>query len=199
MPALVVFPHPEFDSGDPVDPGAERPKNALPFAFANYMAEDLGCDVDEAIIEVNRPGRTELGLFPRLLWQPRFEGEVRRDRAYILVDDVVTLGGTLAALRSYIVAGGGTVIAASALANTYGRHQKFGIADDTVRVLKSKYGTEFDDLLKEEVGHDSKSLTEVEGQALSDWHDDECRDCGPGDRALQRLRDRFSKAAASAR
>lgn len=198
-PPLIVMPHPEFDSGDPVEPGAALPKNALPFAFANYLAEDLGCDVDEAIVEVNRPGRTQLGRFPRFLWQPGFEGDVSHSQPYIIVDDVASMGGTLASLRSYIVSQGGKVIAASVLANTNGSHQKFGIADDTANMLRSLYGEQIDDLLKGEVGHASESLTETEGQFLCDWHAQECQECGAGPVALQRLRNRFAEIAAKAR
>lgn len=98
-PALVVCPHPEFDEDGECDLTAPTPPNALPFAFANLIARELGCEVATNIIEVARPSRTKLNAFPRFLWQPRFEGDVRTDRAYILVDDVCTLGGTWSAPR----------------------------------------------------------------------------------------------------
>jgi hypothetical protein len=198
-PALIVVPHPEYDSGDEVDPSAALPTNALPFAFAAYLAADLGCDLDDAIFEINRPGRTKLSLFPRFLWQPAFAGEVRSDRSYILADDVCTLGGTLAMLRSYIVEHGGTVIAATALATAGGEHKDFMIAEGTLRVLKSRFGNGVQDLLIEEVGHGCECLTEAEGRALVDWGAKECADCGAGAPALQRLRNRFAEAAAKAR
>lgn len=198
LPPIIVVPHPEYDSGEPDDPGADLPRNALPFAYSAYLAADFGCEVDEAIFEINRPGRTKLSLFPRFLWQPAFAGSVRADRAYILADDVCTLGGTLAMLRSYIVEHGGTVIAATALANASGENQDFKIAEGTLRVLKSQFSDAIQDLLIEEVGHGCECLTETEGQALVRWGEEQCSDCGTGASSLQRLRTRLAQAAEKA-
>jgi hypothetical protein len=100
---VCVCPHPSFDDED----GSEEdvaihptPRNALPLTYANFLAQITGATVDEEILEKERVGRTKLKSFERFLWQPSFTGIVRTDVAYILVDDVCTLGGTLAALRS---------------------------------------------------------------------------------------------------
>ena len=113
---FLIFPHPEFTTdGDVSLP--HKPTNALPFAFSSRLGEILGLEQWEDVIEYARPGRTALSGWQRLLWQPKFTGSVRHGAAYILVDDVVTNGGTLAALRSYIVQQGGTVIGAAVLSN----------------------------------------------------------------------------------
>lgn len=191
LPPLIVVPHPEYD---PDEGGHEgQITNALPFAIANYLAAELDCETDAEIIEVARPGRTKLRIFERFLWQPRFEGSVRLDRAYILVDDTCTLGGTFAALRSHIVGNGGTVIALTALSRGDGTHARFPIASRTRDVLLSIYGPEFSTLWTEEIGHDEKSLTEGEGSFLEGWG----KEKGSRDPAtlLRALRDRLAETA----
>lgn len=193
-PVKIVVPHPEFDPDEQAD-ATRGITNALPFAFAAFLAAELGCEIDTDIIEVARPGRTSLNRFERFLWQPRFEGAVSSEHAYIIADDVCTLGGTFAALRSYIVAHGGTVIAVTALSLANGKCVPFAIAENTRNVLLSLYGTEFSTLWKEEIGHDEQSLTEGEGHFLVEWGEKELS----GDPAsnLQSLRDRLAKAASN--
>lgn len=60
--------------------------------------------------------------FQRLLQNPIFTGFIQRDTAYILVDDVITQGGTIAALRKFVIAQGGKVVAVVALAYAIGSH-----------------------------------------------------------------------------
>ena len=57
-PAIVASPHPEYDSGVEPTPGTGLPRNMLPLAFAELLAAELDCEVDEEIIQVSRPGRT---------------------------------------------------------------------------------------------------------------------------------------------
>lgn len=199
MPAIVGLPHPEYDAGAADHVAAPTVTNALPFAYARYLADELGCEVDEDIVEVARPSRTKLGLFPRFLWQPMFDGAVRLDRAYILVDDVCTTCGTLAALRSHIVAHGGTVIVVSTLGRSNGRNVGFPIAETTVRDLFRGFGEGLNEFWISEIGHDTRCLTEAEGHSLSQWHTQHCADCGSGPSALQRLGNRLAEAAAKAK
>ena len=53
--------------------------------------------------------------YGRLARQPDFEGAVTQGRDYVLVDDFVGMGGTLANLRGFIEAQGGKVVAAVTL------------------------------------------------------------------------------------
>lgn len=190
-PACIVYPNPEYDAGNTVS-ATSPPTNAIPAAFAAYIASQLGGEVDQDICQIARPGRTKLTIIQRFLWQPSFAGPVRKDVAYVLTDDVCSKGGTLAALRHHIVSNGGTVVAVTTLANTDGCHVPFPIAPDTYRVLNGAYGPELDVLFLEEVGHATRCLTELEGQGLALWHQQNC--LGSGITPIQRLRDRFAKA-----
>lgn len=190
----VVMPHPEWDSGMP-DNEAAKVTNALPFAYAQVLVRKLGGEIGQELLQVARPGRTKLKPFQRFIWQPRFEGAVHHDCAYILVDDVCHFGGTLATLRSYIVQNGGTVASVSALACNDGKDNKFPIADGTVKMLKLELKEALDQIWREEVGHDTECLTEAEGLFLLQW-------CAKqpdrsGDTLLQRVREELASAKAS--
>lgn len=187
----IITPHPEFDSADPSgDPLAVT--NAIPFAFQAFLAAELGCEIEHDVVEEARPGRTSLSKFQRFLWQPRFSGAVHADCAYIVADDVCTTAGTLAALRSHIMSGGGTVIAVTALACQSGKDIPFPIADVTRASLFERYGAELGNLWIEEIGHGIECLTEFEGSYLAEAIPPGKGDSGP--RSLfQRLGDRLAQ------
>lgn len=194
----IVFPHPAFDDDEAtgyVEADGSNIKNALPFAYARFLADTLGCEIDEEINQVARVGRTKLGVFLRFLCQPAFGGDITPGARYIIVDDTVTTAGTFAALRSYIVRRGGTVVAVSALAHTNGQSFPFAIAPGTLDMLSSSYGAGISRMWQEKIGHDIQCLTEAEGRALVEWAR-ACRDVPRGDSLLQRLRDRLNSAAA---
>jgi hypothetical protein len=194
---ILVFPHLPFDDEDEVIGG--RPltgiaTNALPFAYARYLAETLGGTISSDIIQVARVGRTRLPRWMKFICQPSFEGPVSADRPYLILDDVMATGGTLAALRSYIIRQGGTVAGITALANKSGLHQKFAIADETLDVLLSTYGSGLATYWKETFGHDLHSLTEDEAQFLAVFP----AELGGrrGSELLLGLRERINQAAA---
>jgi hypothetical protein len=195
----IVPPHPPFFDGEADGHRAlsqRYPPNALPDAYVAHLENVLGGTVDTDIVQAARVGRTELKQFPRFLWQPRFEGGVRAGAPYIVADDVMTMGGTLAALRSHIVKGGGRVIAVTALAHAEGFDQPFAVREQTLSQLLDLYGNGLSELWKERIGHDPRFLTENEGQSLVRWglaHADRERN-----ERLQLLRDRLAEAAAKA-
>ena len=200
----IVFPHLRFDDDEIAgaqDPTRQLPTNALPFAYAKYLGDNLGCAIDEGIIQIARVGRTVLSNFARFLYQPDFAGDVERGHAYLLVDDVVTMAGGLAALRSYIIRNGGNVIGVSVLANSKGCYQRFPIADECLNVLRSLYGRELEVLWVGAIGHELNCLTEREGEFLMQWgRDRQVRDgVGTGTELLHCLRTRLNKAAVTGR
>jgi hypothetical protein len=193
---ILVFPLPPFDeeeehphkvrlTGDPI--------NAIPFAYVEYLARVLGGTVNTSIAQIARIGTTDLTRWMRYLCQPSFEGTIDRKKPYILVDDVFSSGGTFAALRSYIVRNGGAVAGTTALANKSGVHEIFAIADQTLYVLRSSYGSELDPFWRETFGHDLRSLTEPEGQFLVLAAHNWAKARKP---LLQCLRERINQAAA---
>ena len=69
------------------------------------------------IVQASRVFHTGAKAIERLLLRPQFDGPVTAGTAYVLVDDVICLGGTLAELADYIQAGGGQVAAVVTLVN----------------------------------------------------------------------------------
>lgn len=89
--------------------------NALPMALAVKLAEHVGARVVPTIVQCNVVYHTGAEARQRLAHQPQFAGKVPRG-SYLLVDDVVTFGSTLANLRGHIEVHGGRVAGASTFA-----------------------------------------------------------------------------------
>lgn len=70
----------------------------------------------------------------RLLLRPSFEGAVERGRNYVLVDDVTSMGGTLAELANYIRLNNGNVLGSIVLVNA-GRDKKFKPVKKHIKLL----------------------------------------------------------------
>ncbi|KJU84816.1 protein TraN [Candidatus Magnetobacterium bavaricum] len=84
---------------------------------------------------------------------------------YVIVDDHVGLGGTIANLRGYIEYNGGRVIAVSTLTESRdGR--KLALRPETLEALEKKYGQELDEFWRGSFGHAIATLTEAEGGNL---------------------------------
>ncbi|HRE04624.1 MAG TPA: phosphoribosyltransferase [Opitutaceae bacterium] len=90
--------------------------NALPMALALQVAERIGARIVPTIVQKNVVHHTGADAWQRVARQPEFTGVVPRG-TYVLVDDVVTFGSTLANLRGHMELHGGRVVAASTLAS----------------------------------------------------------------------------------
>ena len=88
----------------------EAGENVIPTAMGGLIAVRLGLELDDDIVQINRVGRTGSGGFYRLAIQPLFDGAVTRGRDYLLVDDFIGQGGTLANLKGHIEVNGGRAI-----------------------------------------------------------------------------------------
>ena len=98
--------------------------------------------------------------------QAEFEGKVTPGCEYVLVDDFVGMGGTLANLKGYIESQGGRVLAAVALT---GRHDSAKLAPSPERLqkLREKHGTELENWWFEHFAHHFDALTESEARYLA--------------------------------
>lgn len=95
--AVFVFPHPEEGVG----------RNQLPRALAALVADQLGCQVHADIVQVNRTHHTGSSMAHRLATRAVFAGPVSHGQAYVIVEDNVTSGATVADTASYIQENGG--------------------------------------------------------------------------------------------
>lgn len=90
-------------------------ENAIPQAAEAIIAHRLGGEWDDEIVQSSAPMRTEQDGLGRIFFRPVFNGAVTPNRNYILVDDTLTQGATMAALSRHIAEAGGYVAALVAL------------------------------------------------------------------------------------
>lgn len=96
-----------------------RGKNKLPEALARTIGLSVNTNIRQ-LQKAQAPPRKDLSAMARLLHKPCFRGSVLGGENYIIVDDIVTQGGTVAALRQFILSKGGFVVAVVALAQSAG-------------------------------------------------------------------------------
>ncbi len=126
----------------------------------------LGWPVDKGIVQVNVVSHTGANGFWRLARQARFDGPVQAGRSYVLVDDFVGMGGTLANLKGFIEACGGHVLAAVSLT---GKPHSAKLALTPVRLheLRTKHGQELENWWFNRFTHAFDALTESEARYLT--------------------------------
>jgi hypothetical protein len=149
--------------------------NMIPMAYAKVVADSLGLESSIDIIQTVRANHTGSRAFHRIGVQPVFEGVVQSGADYLIVDDAMAMGGTLANLRGYIEASGGNVILVSALTG-HPRGTTIAASDQQKQSLISKHGRELDEYLNSEFGFGIDALTHGEAaQILSASSLDEIR------------------------
>lgn len=89
--------------------------NRIPLAYANILSGYLGFEFNDDIVQSVKANHTDAGAYERIVRQPLFEGQVQEGRNYVILDDTVSMGGTLAALKGYIENNGGKVVLATTL------------------------------------------------------------------------------------
>ena len=104
---IFVAPHAVEASGE----------NAIPQMLATYLAQKAGARDDVNIVQRNKVYHTGADAMQRLIAPSEFTGAVEAGGRYVLVDDVSTMGGTLADLASYIQENGGQVVGSVLLVN----------------------------------------------------------------------------------
>ena len=140
--------------------------NAIPDAMAQVLGRDLNLPVIAGeIVQTNKVGHTRAPAFQRLVTPAVFDGEVQAGAAYVLVDDHVGLGGTLANLRGHVEAHGGRVIAITTLTESRDA-QRISLRPETRDMLWERHGEELDQLWRTQFGHGIDCLTEVEALQL---------------------------------
>lgn len=140
--------------------------NAIPEILADEMSKVLGWPVDDGILQVNVVAHTGADGFARLARQAEFDGPVQPGGEYVLVDDFVGMGGTLANLRGYVESRGGKVLAAVCLTGKP-HSARLRLTDERLQELRAKHGPQLEDWWIGRFAHGFDALTESEARYLA--------------------------------
>ena len=140
--------------------------NAIPEAFAVEISKAVGWPHDTAVAQVNVVAHTGADGFSRLARQAEFSGAIQAGCEYVLVDDFVGMGGTLANLRGYIESNGGKVLAAVSLTGKP-HSAKLALSQERLNELRNKHGTELENWWVGRFAHAFNALTESEARYLA--------------------------------
>ena len=139
--------------------------NKIPLAMAEVLAERLGLETEVGILQREKIGRTNSGADHRLAFNPTFTGTVKPGQEYLILDDTLTMGGTIASLRGFIENRGGKVIAASVMTAHPGAVD-ISVNPGILQAIEQKHGSAMDDFWKESFGYGIECLTRGEAGHL---------------------------------
>ena len=139
--------------------------NKIPLAMAEVLADRLGLDVELGIVQREKVGRTGAGSDHRLAFNPTFAGDVKSGQNYLLLDDTLTMGGTVASLRGYVENRGGKVVAASVMTAHPGAVD-LAVKPPILAAIEKKHGPAMDTYWKEAFGYGIDKLTQGEAGHL---------------------------------
>jgi hypothetical protein len=153
-------------------------QNQIPRMLAEYYATEAGAKTSVGeIVQVNMAFHTGAGPMERLIARPLFDGPVEKDGKYVLVDDVTTMGGTLAEMANHIQANGGQVVGIVTLVNA-GRSATMIPGKQQINEIERRYGHEISALF----GIEPAGLTRNEATYILGFRD------------VEALRNRAAKA-----
>jgi hypothetical protein len=144
--------------------------NEIPATLAAELSRRLGLPVNRAVVQLNSVGHTGADGFTRLANQALFDGPIQSGRAYLIVDDFVGQGGTLANLIGFIRSQGGEVLGATVLT---GKPYSAKLAPDEaqIRALRAKHGAELEEWWRQRFGFGFECLTRSEARYLENTPD----------------------------
>jgi hypothetical protein len=149
--SIFISPHAIEASGE----------NAIPQALAECMAVITGGMSDKSIVQQERVYHTGADPMERIISRPHFDGTVLSGGKYVLVDDVSTMGTTLAELANFIQKKGGVVVGAVLLVNA-SRAEKLSPTKKAVTELEKRHGNGIEEIF----GIQPKALTADEATYL---------------------------------
>jgi adenine/guanine phosphoribosyltransferase-like PRPP-binding protein len=115
--------------------------------------------LDQEVVQINKVFHTGADPMQRLIARPQFTGQVEPGSAYVLVDDVTTMGGTLADLADYLRSRSASVLGAVVLASA-GRTGRLDPSPSTIKLLQHRHGAAIRDIL----GIETEALTADEAR-----------------------------------
>jgi adenine/guanine phosphoribosyltransferase-like PRPP-binding protein len=140
--------------------------NAIPDEMAHVLAAEIGLQMAPYdIYQSSYVAHTRAGGWHRLVTPAVFAGTVIDGADYLLVDDHVGFGGTLANLRGYVETNGGHVIGMTTLTETGGGH-KIAVLPETLFMLQERHGDELNTFWRQLFRYGTDCLTNIEAGYL---------------------------------
>ena len=139
--------------------------NKIPLAMAKVLAKRLNLAVESNIVQSERVGRTGTDANHRLAFNPSFEGEVKTGQAYLIIDDTLLMGGTIASLRGYIENRGGRVVGVSVMDAQEGAVD-IAVKPKMLAAIENKHGPSMNQFWQENFGYGIDKLTQSEAGHL---------------------------------
>ena len=140
--------------------------NAIPAALAQLLSIRFGLPYVSSVVQTNIVSHTGAGGYGRLARQAAFGGTIAAGGRFVMVDDFIGQGGTLANLRGWIERQGSTVMGAVGLTGKP-YSAKLNPTPEQLDELRQKHGTEFEDWWRERFGHAFDCLTQSEARYLA--------------------------------
>jgi hypothetical protein len=139
--------------------------NVLPDVLAHALHALLGWKVDTELVQANIVDHAHDPGFAHLARQAVFDGNVQAGRAYVLVDDFIRQGGTLANLRGHILRHGGKVLGATVLTGNVSA-AVLQPPPDVLQELRARHGP-LENWWEEHFGYRFDCFTAVEARFLA--------------------------------
>ncbi|MBI4205244.1 MAG: phosphoribosyltransferase [Betaproteobacteria bacterium] len=144
--------------------------NRIPMVMAEALEAHLqgraSINVTADIVQANRAGHTGASGWTRIAHPTLFDGPIEKGSAYVIVDDFIGQGGTIANLKGYIESHGGEVILATTLTGQ-AYSAKLVSVETTLAALRAKHGKELEDWWRSTFGYGFERLTESEARYLT--------------------------------
>ena len=130
------------------------------------LSERLDLPYDTTIVQTNVVSHTGADGYSRLVRQAAFAGEIAEGHEYLMVDDFIGQGGTLANLRGRVEKLDGTVAGATGLTGKP-YSAKLAPSKEQLDELRQKHGREFEKWWRDHFGHAFDCLTQSEARYLA--------------------------------
>lgn len=149
----------------PIQAIEESGFNKIPLMYAEVLAHELGLEVEYDICQAQKVMRTGATADHRLAFNPAFTGPVATGARYLVVDDTLSMGGTIASLRGYIENRGGQVVGASVMTAHEGALH-LAVKSEMLARIEAKHGPDMNQFWTQEFGYGIDKLTQGEAGHL---------------------------------
>lgn len=139
--------------------------NRIPLSMVYALSQKLDLPFSDEIYQINKVSRTDTGIYHRYAFQPEFDGKVEAGKSYLIVDDTLSVGGTIAGLKGYIENHGGKVLGATVM-TAHESALDIVIKPNMLQSLNQKHGDSLNQFWQNEFGYGIDKLTQHEAGHL---------------------------------